>query len=249
MIAETIVGWREACEDVAGAILRETGLTETPVDAFSVAAALGLDVILDRTLLGGTRFKQLGGRPTIFLKPDAADERQHWALAKEIGERSVDRVLTSLGESGKVGGRLREQIATELAARLMLPGRAFHASLDEFDGDLHQMKDRFSTASYELILLAMLRWPEWSVVTLFDDHQVTRRFSNRGPAPKTSPLEHEVWAEVHRTGRPVERTEDGVRVQGWPVHQDGWRREMIRTTAVPRGDRQLDLLAALEAAA
>ena len=252
MYAETIDGWREACDEVAGEMLAEAGLGEGPVDAFALAAALGVEVVLDRTLLGRTRFKRLGGTPTIFLKPDRAEERQHWALAKEIGERSLDRVLDRLtldDRQRKIGGRLREQIATELAGRLLLPGRAFHAALDETGGDLAAMKERFDTASHELILLAMLRWPEWSVVTLFEDRQVIRRFGNRGPSPTMGPLEHEVWSEVRRTGRPVERCEDGVRVQGWAVGEGDDRRELLRTTEAPRGDRQLGLLDALELAA
>ena len=244
MFAETIEGWRDACDDVAAEILSETGLSEGPVDAFALAAAMGLNVILDRTLLGRTRFRRIGETPTIFLKPDRAEERQHWALAKEIGERTIGRVLSRLGreEGDRVGGRMKEQIATELAGRLLLPGREFHAVLESADGDIHTIKDHFATASYELILLALLRWPERSVVTVFEEGQSIRRFGNRGPAPKLSPVEHEVWDAVRRTGRSVERVEDGLRVQGWSVGDGEDRREMLRTTEAARMPRQLELI-------
>ena len=254
MFAETIDGWRDACEDVASEMLAAAGLGEGPVDAFALAASMGVEVVIDRTLLGRTRFKRLGGTPTIFLKPDAVEERQHWALAKELGERSVDRVLDRLGRRSdgrveRIGGRMREQIATELASRLLLPGRQFHAVLDETDGDLHALKERFATASYDLILLSLLRWPEASVVTLFDDRQPIRRFGNREHSPKMTALEHEVWSTMRRTGRRCERIEDGVRVQGWVVRDDDGVRHMLRTTEVPVGPRQLDLLDLLEPAA
>ena len=247
MLARTIDGWREACDEVAAKMLAEAGLEDAPVDMFALAEALDFDIVIDRTMLGRTRFKQLGGRATIFLKPDKVSERQQWALAHELGERSVERVLLELGTQEKVGGRLREQIATEVASRLLLPGRAFLEAVEETDGDLDALKARFESASYDLILLSLLRWPEESVVTLLEESSAVRRFGNRGPAPKMAAVEHELTGDLLREGGRVDRVEDGIRLQGWTVGGPEGVRVMLRTTKAPKVPRQLefaDLMAA-----
>lgn len=231
MIAAQIPGWRDACDDVIDEVIDELEIENPPVDAFDVARRMGVEIVYDKRQINRARFKRLGGSPTIFLRPDERAERLQWAVAHELGEQMTHRVFAKLHHEGPVGGAMREQAANELAGRLLLPRRWFFEAVEQFDGDVLALKNRFETASHELILLGLLRWPDWSVVTVFDNQQVTRRFGNQGSAPRMTPVEHEVWDECHRTGRTVEREEAGVRVQAWAVHEGDWRRELMRVTA------------------
>lgn len=240
MIAVFPNGWRDACDDVVEELLDDLSLESAPpIDAIAVAKQLGMDVVYDQSMRTRARFKRLAGSPTIFLKPEERPERLQWAVAHELGERLAARVFEKLERDhssdqvrpGSPRGLMREQVANEIAGRLLLPRRWFFDALEQNDFDLHALKNQFSTASYELILLGLLRWPEWSVVTVFDNQEVTRRFSNRGSAPRLSPLEYDVWQECHQTGRSCERSADGVRVRAWAAHQDDWKRELLRTAA------------------
>ena len=231
MRIQTVRGWKAACDVVADSLLDEAGITAGPVDAFTLARRLGFETILDASQLVRTRFKQLRGRPTIFVRPDREAERQHWAVARAIAERSLGRVVAQLRiPGGKLPGRLKEEICNEMASRLLLPRRWFFPAVEELDGDVMALKRRFATASHELVLLAMLRVPGKSVVSLFDDTRVTRRFSNRAGRNDITALEQSVWQQVHRMGMPCDVEEDGRRVQCWPLHINGHRREFMRVT-------------------
>ena len=230
MRMQTVRGWKAACDAVAEELLAEAGIVGAPVDAFAVARRLGFETILDASQLVRTRFKVLRGRPTLFVRPDRVAERQHWAVARAIAERSLDRIAAKLNHRGPLPGRLKEQIANEMASRLLLPKRWFFPAVEELDGDVMALKRRFATASHELVLLAMLRLPEKNVVALFDDMRVMRRFGNRGGQPEMTELESAVWRQVHRLGMPSDVEDHGMRVQCWPLHIDGHRREFMRVS-------------------
>ena len=230
MLMQTVRGWKKACDTVADELLAEAGFDVPPVDAFALARRHGFETVLDKTQLVRTRFKLLRGRPTIFVRPDRLAERQHWAVARELAERNLDRIAGELTGPTKLPGYLKQQIANEMASRILLPKRWFLPAVEELDGDVMALKRRFATASHELVLLALLRMPGRSIVTLLDEQQVTRRFSNRGTAPAMTALEQGVWQQVHRIGMPCDVEEDGMRVQCWPLHLDGNRREFMRVS-------------------
>ena len=230
MRLQTIRGWKKASDEVAELLLDEAGFHSAPVDAFTLARRLGYETILDASQLVRTRFKLLRGRPTIFVRPDRVAERQHWAVAREIAERNVDRVADRLRVPGKLPGFMKQQITNEMASRILLPKSWFLPAVEELDGDVMALKRRFATASHELVLLALLRTPGRSIVTLFDEQQTTRRFSNRGSAAPMTDLEHSVWQQVHRIGMPCDVEQDGLRVQCWPLHVNGHRREFMRVS-------------------
>jgi hypothetical protein len=68
------------------------------------------------------------------------------------------------------------------------------------------------------------------IVSIYDHCQLQFRRSNLpGRVPPPSPLEMECWRAVHDGNRP-QCTSDGLRnIQGWPVHEEGWKREILRT--------------------
>jgi hypothetical protein len=70
------------------------------------------------------------------------------------------------------------------------------------------------------------------IISIFDHAELTFRQSNLGgQVPPLSAAETECWQLVHRLGRPGQAL-DGLRtIQGWPVHEEGWKREILRTEA------------------
>jgi hypothetical protein len=92
------------------------------------------------------------------------------------------------------------------------------------------LKAVYATASHELIAWRLLDLPRESTVTIFDHGRITRRRSNDGRRPPPPiPLECAVWQETHRTGRAGAEWCDGLLVRCWPVHEPGWKREILRT--------------------
>lgn len=225
--------WAHACNELVREILETVGISGPPIDAISIARRLSFDVAFDAAQAGRARTKRLGGRTTILLQPEERPERLHWAAAHEIGEAFTQRIFARSGDRFLDGGLLsREAAANEFASRLLLPESWFLADATSFDGDLRGLKERYATASHELIVFNLLRLPRLSIATVCDHQRVTRRWGNGlAPAPPLMPIEKEVWTTVHQTGLPVSRQECGVTVSCWPVHEPGWKRELIWTVA------------------
>jgi hypothetical protein len=219
-------------------VLAECGIDEPPVDAFDVARILEAPVTYDAGQTARGRVKRLSGRPSIFLRPDERPERLQWAVAHELGESLAHRVFLSTGRDvDEAAPRVREAAASEFASRLLLPRDWFLRDARLLDGDVLQLKRHYATASHELILMGLLRLPELTLATVFDHGQLTRRRGNGQLAPPPLlPAERAVCGRVRDTGLPAEITAQGVRVQGWPIHEPGWKRELLRTTAVEEFD-------------
>lgn len=222
---------------VAMEILAEAGVCGPPVDAFRVAATLGITVAMDDRQRGRARYVRLGGRrtrrpkATILLRPEPRSERRQWAVAHEIGEHAAQHVFELLGvDPRETLPNTREAVANHLAGRLLLPTEWFAADAWQFGWDLLRLKARYRTASHELIARRMLECRPPVIVSIFDHGQLYFRRSNLpGRVPPQSEAERQCWQTVHRGNRP-ENTYDGPRtIQGWPVHEDGWKREVLRT--------------------
>jgi hypothetical protein len=221
---------------IAAEVLAEAGVMGPPVDAFAVARAVGLTVAIDDRQEGRARYVRLGGRralrprATILLRPDPRGERQHWAVAHEIGEHTAYRICTQLGiDPCEMASGTREGIANQLAGRLLLPAAWFAADAADCRWDLLTLKARYATASHELIARRMLECRPPVIISIFDQRQLYFRRSNLpGRVPPPSAAERQCWQEVHHGNRP-QQTCDGLRtIQGWPVHEQGWKREILR---------------------
>ena len=76
----------------------------------------------------------------------------------------------------------------------------------------------------------MLDLPEPCIVTILDNEAITRRRSNAWPTKrKLEPVEEKCWRRVHERGKLYLNRENGWSVQGWPVHQSDWKREILRS--------------------
>jgi len=225
-----------ALDEVAAELLHEAGVTQPPVDAFAVAGALGITVARDDCQSGRARYVRLRSyagdpRATILLQSDPRRERQHWAIAHEIGEHAAWRVFGRLDvDPREASPGCRESVANHLAGRLLLPSEWFVSHAAVCDWDLLELKAGFRTASHELIARRMLECPPAVIISICDQGRLSFRRSNvPGRAPPLSDAERACWQAVHREARPDEREADGHRVRSWPVHEPQWKREILRT--------------------
>jgi hypothetical protein len=222
---------------VTAEILDAAGMDGPPVDAAFVARALGVAVATDDRQHGRGRYVRLRGmrgrqpRPTILLRPEPRPERRQWALAHEIGEHVAHRVFARLGvDPREAAPTAREGVACQLAGRLLLPTAWFARDAELCRWDLLALKARYPTASHELIARRMLELAEPAIITIFDQGQLHWRRSNvPGRVPPPSRPEVECWEVVFRTNRPEEVRRGMTTIRGWPVHEEGWKREILRT--------------------
>jgi Zn-dependent peptidase ImmA (M78 family) len=232
--------WSHALETTAEELLWEADVHEPPVDAFLVAMRLGLVVTEDPTLPTRAQFVRLAagseaehvGVPTIVVGENDRFERRQFAVAHEIGEFAAVRLFDRLAiNPQRVPQGSREQVANALAGRLLLPGRWFRKAGLECDWDLLELRERFWTASHELLARRMLDMPPSVVITVFDQGSVAWRRSNFGPTITLSACEHEAWSECHHWGQATSSAdaELGVSIRCWPAHEPDWRREIMRT--------------------
>jgi hypothetical protein len=229
--------WAAALDAVAMEVLANVGVSRPPVDAFEVARRMGITVAWDDRQRGRARYVRLGGRRaaaprvTILLRPDPRWERQQWALAHEIGEHAAYRLFAVLGvDPRETSSGAREVVASHLTGRLLLPSAWFAADGSNCGWDLLALKARYTTASHELIARRMLECRPPVIVTIFDHGRIHLRRSNLpGRVPPPSSAEIGCWKSVHDANRPSE-TYEGLRtIHGWPVHEEGWKREILRT--------------------
>lgn len=232
-----------ALDACAAEVLWEADVTEPPVDAHIVAEGLNLVVARDYGMSCRGRFVRLaghnrddgGGVGTIVVVAAERPEREQWAIAHEIGESVAYRVFERLGVSiDEALPTARELIANRLASALLLPRRWFVADGREFDRDLFALKERYETASHELIARRMLEMRPPMVITVCDRGRITWRRSNVSARPPAMLAEERaVWKDAHQTGLPTWdqlNAETGLEsVHCWPVHEPEWKREIVRS--------------------
>jgi Zn-dependent peptidase ImmA (M78 family) len=231
----------DACADD---LLWEAAVDEPPVDALLVAERLGLVLVDDQRLSSRARFLRLGdcsrssaGAGTIVVGPNERFERVQWAVAHEIGESVAHRVFERLGTRPQTAPpNAREWVANHLAHCLLLPRRWFATDGRELEWDLLALKERYGTASHELIARRMLEMRPPILITIFDRGRTTWRRGNVSRRPRLLPQEMEAWQRAHASGLPNDAFLDPAttgleRVRCWPVHEPDWKREILRSDA------------------
>lgn len=223
---------------VAENLLDRVGVVAPPIDAFALARTLGIAVALDDRQDGRARYVRLNdrrgrGHPTILLRPEPRFERRQWAVAHEIGEHVACLVFAEWGIDPAVASpNVREEVANNLAGRLLLPTVWFAADGAACHWDLPSLKQRYRTASHELIARRMLECRPPVIISIFDQKRMTFRRSNvPGRVPPPSSAEMDCWHKVWRGSSPLLTLGGDDRIQAWPIHEDGWKREILRTEA------------------
>ncbi len=193
-------------DGVVEEILAQCRWKKPPVDAFRVAQTLGIIVALDDCQTGRARYVRLHNRSAsrpkaaILLHSDPRMERRQWAVAHEIGEHAACRAFNRLGaDPCESSPRAREQIANQLAGRLLIPSLWFGEDGPALKWDLLALKRRYTTASHELIVRRMLECSPPVIITVFDQGRITFRRGNiPGRIPPPSAAEWSCW---HWSGR------------------------------------------------
>jgi len=217
-------------------ILADAGIAEPPVDALAVAKSLQITVAWDDRQESRARYVRLSprratsARPIILLKPEPRTERRQWAVAHEIGEHLACQIFAEWGISPQEAGpNSRENAANDLAGRLLLPSMWFETDGATSQWDLPTLKARYLTASHELIARRMLECRTPVLISIFDHEKITFRRANwSGGTPPLSPLEIDCWRRVHRHNQAFRMQRDAATIQGWPIHEVGWKREILR---------------------
>jgi hypothetical protein len=216
-------------------LLKRCAVRKAPVDALRLAAAQGIQIAFDAGQDSRARYVELraarGGnpRPAILLRPEPRSERRQWAVAHELGERESVVVFRRLAIDPRVAPpTAREWVANQLANRILLPTRWLATAGSDCNWDLPTLKERFSTASHELIARRMLEFEPPVVISIFDHGKLSFRQGNRGGRLALTPLERECWRAAHASGMNQERASAGCTVRCWPIHEPDWKRELLR---------------------
>ncbi len=225
--------WADALDEVVEELLSLAPWREPPIDALILARDhLGLQVCLDAGMKNRGRAQRGQHGRFIFIRPEEHEERRQWAVAHEIGEHWRSRLLQKLGlKPGDLLPQTMEELANRFASRLLVPSRWLAGIGAETGWDLIALKQRFATASHEVIAWRTLELPTPSIVSIIDQGRLSQRRSNSWPAPRTlTPIETRCQRVVHERGEPFVLVEMGWQVQGWPIHQPSWKREILRST-------------------
>lgn len=226
-----------ALDETAFEVLAEGGVTAPPVDCLGLAERLGMAVATDGRQQARARFVRLaargGGLNSILLRPEPRLERRQWAVAHEIGEWVAHRVFDRLAlDPREASPAYREQVANLMASRLLLPTDWYATDAERCGWDLWALKERYRTASHELLARRMLDFSAPIVITVFDQGRLTWRRSNvPGRPPALAEWERACWEQVAATVAVHQAVRQFSRAVCWPVHEAGWRREILRTEA------------------
>jgi Zn-dependent peptidase ImmA (M78 family) len=221
----------EAVDRAVEELLEAAGVQAPPIDAIKIAQGhLGMIVCLDRGQRQRGRAQRAAGRRQIFLRPEPSEERHQWTVAHEIGEHFKADLLARLGVEPGPGAMSGESLANLFAHRLLVPTFWLRDDAPACDFDVPELKALYATTSHEVIAWRLLDLPHPCVITVVDNDHVHRRRSNAWRVRKElQPAEAECQRYVSRLGRPRVVRQNGWTVQGWPVHQPDWKREILRS--------------------
>src|SRR5262245_3683449 len=193
-------------------LLAEAGIDKPPVDAITLAQRhLAMVVGLDRRQDRRGRAQRSAGQKQIFLRPEPSEERHQWTVAHEIGEHLKASLLERLGvaphETRAMAG---ESLANLFAYRLLAPTRWLAEDAPDCDYDVPALKERYRTASHEVVAWRLLDLPAPCIITILDNEHIHRRRSNAWPVRRRlEPPEEACQRYVNYYSRPHVVRADG----------------------------------------
>jgi hypothetical protein len=196
-------------------LLAAAGVTRPAVNAIDVAQ----------------RHLKMALREPAPSAPRGSEESRQWSAAQAIGEHLKPDLLRRLGFDPASRQSLPgESLAGLLAHRLLTPTSWFAADARACGWDVPELKRLYDTAGYEVVAWRLLDLPEPCVITIVKNDHVHRRRSNAWRVNKTlQPAERECQRYVHHYSRPRVVSAEGWTVQGWPLHEPDWKREILRS--------------------
>ena len=207
-------------EEEVSKTLEICSIEHPPVDAFLVAEKLDYEIGIDDKLKSRGYKRRRWGKDEIFVNSPSKSARKHFTIAHEIAEHILENSI------------IREDLevaCNAMASSLLMPAQWFEKDSKNCNFDLLELKKIYSTASHEAVAYRMLRFSE-CIITIFDNGKVTsRKASINSPRKHTHPLEMECFQKVSDSGEPFAVSGDNLRIQGWPVFKDDWKRVILRT--------------------
>jgi len=228
-----------AIDRMVDELLHAAGIEAPPVDVIALAQNhLGMEICLDGRQQQRGRAQRVAGKKQIFMKPEPSEERHQWTVAHEIGEHLKTDLLKRLDwPAEETRAMTGESLANLFAYHLLVPSRWFAVDAPGLAYDLLELKARYKTSSHEVIAWRLLDLPEPCIITIIDNDRISRRRSNAWPTRRRlEPAEEKCRHDVHQHNRPCRVQDNGWTVQGWPIHQDGWQREILRSVVEDGGD-------------
>lgn len=220
-------------DDIVEELLEQAGIEEPPVDAIALAQQhLGMTISLDSRQPERGRVQRAGRKPHIYLRPEPREERHQWTVAHEVARHLKNQILERLSLDPEEAKSLTgESLLTLFSSRLLVPSRWFAHDAPAHNYDLLELKQRYRTSSHEVIALRFLDLPQRCIVTIIDNDEITRRKSNgpRFTAKELEPVEAQCQKYIHKHSKPRTVSEGNWTVQGWPIHQEDWKREILRS--------------------
>lgn len=212
-------------------ILDQAGMVEPPVDALSLARdPFGMEIRLESGSSPSRIYPRRSVSPSLVLDSDWTEEVSQWKAAQAIGFYLKPKILDQLGCGKDLAMGFGESLANLLAQRLLVPLPMLADEFRRSDQDLLVLKERFSTASHEIIALRLLDLPDPCIITIVDNGHVVKRRSNSWRVRKElAPLEKQVQQYVKKYSRPQSIHESGWSIKGWPIHESDWKREILRS--------------------
>jgi len=208
-----------------------------PDDIFALADRLGIEIVVDHRASQRARCVRLRrgaqSRWLLVLQSDARPERLQWAAAHELGETLAGEAASKLGwDIDDIQPDVREWLANEIAKRLLLPFPQFVTDGTNLGWDLLQLKGLYPNVSHEVIARRMLDAPPPVTITIFDNGRLYWRKSNQLMlSPTLNQQERRCWQAAHESGETARYEDPRQSIACWAVHEDGWRREIMRTQA------------------
>lgn len=201
-------------------VLQDLGDPDPPMNAFSIAGALGVKVVA-----ASIRRAQLAGN-TILVCASAQGAYQHGLIAHELGHWALI----------KAGDADPENAASYVGAALMLPQRHFSADLRSTGWDVRALRAKHVNCSAEMIARRIVALRD-AVVAIWDQGKLTIRV----PSPwlsegyrKISKFERELAAEVLASGETINA---GNLLWGFAVFEGDYKRVITVCEAEQLGFR------------
>jgi hypothetical protein len=226
----------QAVDRVIADFFESVGVSGPPVDALDLARRhLGLEVSLQDDSPRSRRRSSIKHAPLLTSPASAGGgrgEEQLQALAaQKIGEHLEPSLRERLGiPPHQRRALMGESLSHLLADHLLVPTRWLAEQARACGHDLLELKATFRTASHERIAWRLLDLEEPCIITIIDNDQISRRRSNFWRVRRQlAPAEQECQTYVNTYSRPRTVRSAGWTVQGWPVHQADWKREVLRS--------------------
>ncbi|RME06196.1 MAG: hypothetical protein D6812_01935 [Deltaproteobacteria bacterium] len=201
------------------ALIERAGIERPPIHPRRVARRLGITLHARKELAARGVYLRRGEAEFIYFRRDDRREREHFAIAREIVQRTL---------FGEVPQQRRPPHADRLSAQgammLLLPRNFFEPHAEALDWDLLRLKKIYTTASHEVIARRMTHFRP-CIVRIYDNGK--RSASLWPPSLRRSAtfegVEGELLSRIVASQAPasVSFTFD-QKTCSFPARMDGW---------------------------